>query len=76
MRLMAVRHCGGGLSFRVKCDKFDEEFHIGMQGDFNAENAVAADCRAGYIYGVPAEIMKKSARKRQSQRQNGRIQKQ
>ena len=59
VRLMAVRHCGGGLSFRVKCDKFDEEVHIGMQGDFNAENAVAA-IAAGYIYGVPAEIMKKA----------------
>lgn len=59
IQLMSVRHCENGLSFRVKCDKFDEEFHISMQGDFNAENAVAA-IAAAYIYEVPVEIIKKA----------------
>lgn len=59
VRLMSTQHCAGGISFRVKCDQFDEEFLISMQGDFNAENAVAA-IAAAYIYGVPVEVMKEA----------------
>ncbi len=59
IRLVSTRHCDGGISIHVKCDKFEEDFFISMQGTFNAENAMAA-IAAAYVYGVPAKVMKEA----------------
>ena len=41
-----------GISFRVKCDSFDEEFRIGMTGLFNVDNALAA-IATSYALNIP-----------------------
>ena len=49
----------GKISFRVRCDRFHEKFHLRMHGLFNVENALAA-IAAAYAYGVDVESMKEA----------------
>lgn len=49
----------GVISFRVTCDRFSEQFSMGMRGSFNIENAMAA-IAAAYVYGVPVSCMKQA----------------
>lgn len=51
-----------GISFRVKCDSFDEEFRIGMTGLFNVENALAA-ISICYGLNIPLEYIKAGLKK-------------
>ncbi|MCB6993644.1 UDP-N-acetylmuramoyl-L-alanyl-D-glutamate--2,6-diaminopimelate ligase [bacterium 210820-DFI.6.37] len=51
-----------GISFRVKCDSFDEEFRIGMTGLFNVENALAA-ISISYGLNIPLEHIKAGLKK-------------
>lgn len=51
-----------GISFRVKCDSFDEEFKIGMTGLFNVENALAA-ISISYALNIPLEHIKAGLKK-------------
>lgn len=53
-----IRVEDGKLTFRVKCDRFHETFTLGMHGNFNVENALAA-ITAAYVYKIPVEYMKK-----------------
>ena len=53
-----IRWKDGKLTFRVKCDRFHETFTLGMHGNFNVENALAA-ITAAYVYKIPVEYMKK-----------------
>lgn len=59
IQLISTRHYRGGLSFHVRCDRFETEFLISMQGEFNVENALAA-IAAAYVYEVPVEVMKEA----------------
>jgi len=43
-----------GISFKVKCDKFDEQFEITISGLFNVENALGA-ISVCYVLGIPIE---------------------
>ncbi len=61
LRVSRVRIEGGQVSFCVTCDRFSEQFTLGMQGSFNIENAAAA-IAAGYVYGVPVEYMQRALR--------------
>ncbi len=45
------------IHFRVKCDRFDEEFALTMPGLFNVENALAA-IAAAYVFDIPVSFMK------------------
>jgi len=45
------------IVFNVKCDRFDEEFRLGMPGMFNVENALAA-IAAAYVYEIPIIYVK------------------
>ena len=51
-----------GISFRVKCDSFDEEFRIGMTGLFNVQNALAA-IAVSYALNIPLEYVKAGLKK-------------
>ncbi len=51
-----------GISFRVKCDSFDEEFKIGMTGLFNVDNALAA-IATSYALNIPLEYIKSGLKK-------------
>lgn len=51
-----------GISFRVKCDSFDETFKIGMTGLFNVENALAA-ITISYALNIPIEYIKAGLKK-------------
>ena len=51
-----------GVSFKVKCAGFHESFEIGMKGDFNADNALAAITICS-IYGIPVKNMKAGLKK-------------
>lgn len=51
----------GRIHFRVRCDRFDEEFSLQMHGLFNVENALAAIAVA-YVGNVPVADMKKGLR--------------
>lgn len=51
-----------GISFRVKCDSFEEEFKIGMTGLFNVENALAA-IAISYALNVPLKYVKAGLKK-------------
>ena len=59
IRLNSVRQDGERIAFQVSCERFCTEFHLGMRGRFNVENALAA-IAAAYVYGVPLECMKKA----------------
>ncbi len=52
-----IRKDNGEILFSVKCDKFDEEFRLGMPGLFNVENALAAIAVA-YVYDIPLTYIK------------------
>ena len=45
-----------GITFKAKCDKFDQEFKLAIPGIFNVENALAA-IAASYVLGIPVEHM-------------------
>lgn len=45
------------IHFRVRCDRFDEDFALTMPGLFNVENALAA-IAAAYVFNIPVEFMK------------------
>ncbi len=45
------------IHFRVKCDRFDEDFILTMPGLFNVENALAA-IAAAYVFDIPVKFMK------------------
>ena len=51
-----------GISFRVKCDSFDEDFKIGMTGLFNVENALAAIAMS-YGLNIPLDYIKAGLKK-------------
>ena len=51
-----------GISFRVKCDSFDEAFKIGMTGLFNVENALAA-VSICYALNIPLQYVKAGLKK-------------
>lgn len=51
-----------GISFKVKCDSFDEEFKLPMKGLFNADNALAAIAVA-YRLNIPLEYIKSGLKK-------------
>ncbi|MCI8645335.1 MAG: UDP-N-acetylmuramoyl-L-alanyl-D-glutamate--2,6-diaminopimelate ligase [Firmicutes bacterium] len=51
-----------GISFRVKCDSFEEDFKIGMTGLFNVENALAA-IAISYALNIPLEYVKAGLKK-------------
>lgn len=59
LRYGDVRMQEGGISFRVKCDRFSARFQLRMKGRFNIENAMAA-IAAGYVYGIPVHCMQKA----------------
>lgn len=67
-----IRVEDGKLTFRVKCDRFHETFTLGMHGNFNVENALAA-ITAAYVYKIPVEYMKKGLAEVSGQRANGRV---
>ncbi len=52
----------GGISFKVKCDDFTEEFKLSMKGLFNADNALAAIAIA-YTLKVPVEYIRSGLKK-------------
>ena len=45
------------IRFRVRCDRFDEEFAITMPGLFNVENALAA-VAVSYLYEIPVSFIR------------------
>lgn len=51
-----------GITFRCKCEAFDEEFHIGLPGIFNVSNALAAISMA-YIMNIPMNNIKNGLKK-------------
>ncbi len=51
-----------GISFRAKCDSFDEEFRLGIRGLFNADNALAAIAIC-YALNIPVKNMKNGLKK-------------
>lgn len=51
-----------GISFRVSCDSFDEEFKIGMTGLFNVDNALAA-IAISYALNIPLKYIKDGLKK-------------
>ena len=52
-----IRSEDGKVTFSVSCDRFEQEFTLGMHGLFNVENALAAIAVA-YVCGVPADVIK------------------
>lgn len=58
-RYSEVKILEGGISFRVTCAQFSEQFRLSMKGRFNIENAMAA-IAAACVYGVPVRCMKKA----------------
>lgn len=52
-----VRSEKEGTCFKVKSADFNESFKLGMKGDFNADNALAAIAICS-IYGIPVKNMK------------------
>lgn len=50
------------ITFKVKCDSFDEKFKITMHGLFNVENALAAIAMC-YCLNVPLEYIKSGLKK-------------
>lgn len=59
IRLVEAKHRKDEIVFRVRCDRFEEEFVLGMQGEFNLENALAA-IAAAYVYEIPAGVMREA----------------
>lgn len=51
-----------GITFRAKCDSFDEDFKIGMTGLFNVENALAA-ISISYALNIPLQYVKAGLKK-------------
>ena len=51
-----------GISFKVRCDSFDESFKIGMTGLFNVSNALAALAMA-YTMNIPLHCIKDGLKK-------------
>lgn len=51
-----------GISFRVKCDSFDEEFKLALTGLFNADNALAAVACA-YKMNIPVDSIRQGLKK-------------
>ena len=60
-----IRKEGGEIHFKVRCDRFDEEFVLTMPGLFNVQNALAA-IAVSYVYEVPLEYMLSGLRKARS----------
>lgn len=56
---------GHDILFRVKCDRFDEDFMLTMPGLFNVENALAAIAVA-YEYEIPLEYIKSGLKRARS----------
>jgi UDP-N-acetylmuramoyl-L-alanyl-D-glutamate--2,6-diaminopimelate ligase len=52
-----IRKVGTETHFRVKCDRFDEEFVLTIPGLFNVENALAAITIAN-VYGIPLPFIR------------------
>lgn len=51
-----------GISFKARCDSFDEEFRLSMKGLFNADNALAAVAIARSL-NIPVEHIKSGLKK-------------
>lgn len=51
-----------GISFRARCDSFDEEFSLSMKGLFNADNALAAVAIARSLE-IPVRYIKSGLKK-------------
>ena len=52
-----IRKVGAETHFRVKCERFDEEFVLTVPGLFNVENALAAIAIAN-VYGIPLNFIR------------------
>ena len=52
-----IRKDGQSTHFRVRCDRFDEEFTLTIPGLFNVENALAA-ITAANCYNIPVEYIR------------------
>ena len=57
-----VQSLGNGISFRAKCDSFDEEFKLGLPGVFNVSNALAAIAIC-YALNIPLDNIKSGLKK-------------
>ncbi|MBR3599119.1 MAG: UDP-N-acetylmuramoyl-L-alanyl-D-glutamate--2,6-diaminopimelate ligase, partial [Lachnospiraceae bacterium] len=57
-----IKSLGNGISFRAKCDSFDEEFKLGLPGVFNVSNALAAIAIC-YALNIPLENIKTGLKK-------------
>ena len=60
-----IQKDGHNILFRVKCDRFDEDFMLTMPGLFNVENALAAIAVA-YEYEIPMEYIKSGLKRARS----------
>ena len=52
-----IRKVGNETHFRVRCERFDEEFVLTVPGLFNVQNALAAIAAAN-VYGIPLEFIR------------------
>lgn len=60
-----IKKDGHDILFRVRCDRFDEDFMLTMPGLFNVENALAA-IAAAYVYEIPLEYIKSGLKRARS----------
>jgi len=49
-----VKVTENGITFKARCDKFDQEFKLAIPGMFNVDNALAA-IAASYVIGIPVK---------------------
>lgn len=49
------------IRFHVVCDRFSQDFELGMRGSFNIENAMAA-IAAAYVYKIPVSCIREALR--------------
>ena len=60
-----IRKGDGETLFRVRCERFDEEFSLTVPGLFNVENALAAIAVCN-VYGIPVEYIRSGLRRARS----------
>lgn len=60
-----IRKGDGETLFRVRCERFDEEFSLTVPGLFNVENALAAIAVCN-VYGIPVEFIRSGLRRARS----------
>lgn len=57
-----IKTQGNSVSFRAKCDSFDEEFRLSIPGVFNVSNALAA-IAVSYALNIPLKNIKDGLKK-------------